>query len=201
MDARYFIEKQLVLCLLQHSSFCAFKFNDVDFVCVFSPYRTYIPMGPVSWRTPQWRTTLFSQKATKDRGDEYERLNRIAAALPKARLEAYQARSWHQQGLFDPQGVGMYLGTMTSSKGGGLGMSISISSRMVLELLAGRISQKEFEEYAFGRNKNLFDLQMKFGNTIQEARLEKSGVDEDDDKIVFELELDPGATPFRNPKG
>jgi hypothetical protein len=46
----------------------------------------------------------------------------------------------------------------------------------------------------------LIDLQMKFGNTIQRARLEKSEVDEDDDKIVFELEPDPGAMPLRNPK-
>jgi hypothetical protein len=60
--------------------------------------------------------------------------------------------------------------------------------------------QKQFQEFTFGRDKNLIDLQMKFGNPIQRARLEKSEVDEDDDKIVFELEPDPGAMPLRNPK-
>jgi hypothetical protein len=71
---------------------------------------------------------------------------------------------------------------------------------MVLELLAGRITQEQFQRNAFGEHKNLFDHQLSLGNTIQASRVEKGGLDEDDDWLVFELEPDIAAMQFRNPK-
>ena len=100
--------------------------------------------------------------------------------------------------MFDPQGKGIYLGCTMTSKSGSF--SISISSRMVLELLAGRITQEQFQDFAFGKNQNQFDYQFKRGMTIQTARLEKGGLDEDDDYLVFEMEPDVGAQALRNPK-
>jgi hypothetical protein len=67
---------------------------------------------------------------------------------------------------------------------------------MILELLAGRITQEQFQYFAFGKDRNLFDHQLKLGSTIQATRLEKAGIDEDDDKLVFELEPDWGANRF-----
>jgi hypothetical protein len=70
----------------------------------------------------------------------------------------------------------------------------------VLELLAGRITQEQFRNFAFGESRNQFDFQFKRGFTIQSARLEKAGLDEDDDFFVFQLEPDFGAQALRNPK-
>ena len=153
---------------------------------------------PAGSNSPKWKVTLFEREPSAQRDAEYERLNRIALGLPQPQLEGYQARSWHRQGLFDPQGKGIYLGTTFTTKGG-FNMSISISSRMVLELLAGRITQEQFQNYACACD-NFFEQQLKAGCTIQTARLEKGGLDEDDDQLVFELEPDWGARPLRNPK-
>jgi hypothetical protein len=142
--------------------------------------------------------TLFEREPSAERDVEYERLSRIALGLPRPQLEGYQARSWHRQRLFDPQGKGIYLGTNITTKGG-FNVSISISSRMVLELLAGRITQEQFQNDVF-RGNNCFEQQLKAGCTIQAARLEKGGLDEDDDKLVFELEPDWGARSLCNPK-
>jgi len=122
----------------------------------------------------------------------------MAAAMPRPQLEAYQACSWHRQGMFDPQGKGIYLGCNVTSKGAAV--SISISARMVLELLAGRITQEEFQYFAFRQNSNLFDRQFKNGMTIQSARLEKAALDEDDDYLVFDVGPDWGAQKLQNPK-
>jgi hypothetical protein len=63
----------------------------------------------------------------------------------------------------------------------------------------GTITQEQFQNYAF-RDDNFFEQQLKAGCTIQTARLEKGGLDEDEDQLVFELEPDWGARPLRNPK-
>lgn len=79
-------------------------------------------------------------------------------------------------------------------------MSIKVSSRLVLEMLAGRISQQQFQDFAFGKDRNLFDIQLTRGFTIQSSRIEKAGLDEDDDYIVFELEPDCAASPLKKPE-
>lgn len=172
--------------------------SKVDLVCVFSPYRNWGPFMAAGPNSPKWKVTLFERRPSAQQDAEYERLNRIALGMPQPQLEGYQARSWHRQGFFDPQGKGIYLGTTVTTKRG-FNMSISISSRMVLELLAGRITQEQFQDYAF-RGDDLFERQLKAGCTIQSARLEKGGLDEDDDQLVFELKPDWGARPLRNPK-
>jgi hypothetical protein len=172
--------------------------SSVDVVGVFSPYRSppQIFQAPVS-RSPQWRVSLFTRSARPSQAD-CALVQKMVTELPRPRLEGYQARSWHQQGMFDPQGKGIYLGCMMTSKSGSF--SISISSRMVLELLAGRITQEQFQNFAFGKNQNQFDHLFERGMTIQTARLEKGGLDEDDDYLVFEMEPDVGAQALRNPK-
>lgn len=55
-----------------------------------------------------------------------------------------------------------------------------------------RRHDEQFQNYAF-RSDNFFEQQLKAGCTIQTARLEKGGLDEDEGQLVFELEPDWGA--------
>ncbi|SFM04134.1 hypothetical protein SAMN03159423_5011 [Bradyrhizobium sp. NFR13] len=172
--------------------------STIDIVCVFSPHRQQWQALSADRRAPRWKATLYERNPTPDRDKTYARLNKMVGDMPWPKLEGYQARSWHQQGMFDPQGMGNYLGTKMTTKLGSL--SISVSSRLVLELLAGRITEEQFRNFAFGRDHNHFERYLKSGMTIQSARLEKSGIDEDDDDLVLDLEPDWGAKPLVNPK-
>lgn len=171
--------------------------SSIDVVCVFSPYRSIGALLGAGSRSPQWRVSLYTRTTIPSKSD-CALLNKMAAAIPRARLEGYQARSWHQQGMFDPQGQGIYLGCGMTTKNHSV--SIRISSRMVLELLAGRITQEQFKNFSFRNDRNPFDHQFRSGMTIQASRLEKGGLDEDDDYLVFDMEPDFGAKALRNPK-
>jgi hypothetical protein len=171
--------------------------SSVDVVGVFSPYRAFQVFMAAGSRSPQWKVSLYTRTAVPNE-DDCALIHQMVTVMPRPQLEGYQARSWHQQGMFDPQGRGIYLGCNMTSKHGSL--TIRISSRMVLELLAGRITQEQFQNFAFGKDLNQFDHQFKQGMTIQSASLEKGGLDEDDDYLVFDMEPDFGARPLRNPK-
>lgn len=85
---------------------------------------------------------------------------------------------------------------------GGMQMSgnkIRISARAVLELLAGSLSQAEFEKaHGFSDSKrNPFLRKLKSGQLIKSIRIEPDDVPErDDDWIVIELADDPAVSPF-----
>jgi len=79
-------------------------------------------------------------------------------------------------------------------------MTIKVSSRLVLELLAGRISQEQFRNFMFGKDKNIFEIQLTRGLTIQSSHLEKSGLDKDDDYLVFDMEPDFAAGALKKPE-
>lgn len=81
-------------------------------------------------------------------------------------------------------------------------MKIKISARAILELLAGKIEQKEFSQRYefFGTGKNPFEIALDQGQLIQRISMEKSASD-DDDWISIELEgPDPAISPFIVPK-
>lgn len=86
-------------------------------------------------------------------------------------------------------------------------MQIKISSRALLELLAGKVSQQEFfERYGFvpsewrpGPYANPFDIGLNKGLTISQLSFEKTET-EDDDWIIFEMAgPDPAISPFTVP--
>ena len=79
-------------------------------------------------------------------------------------------------------------------------LTIQISSRLVLELMAGRITHEQFKDFAFGNNLNQFERELASGLTIHSTHLEKAGIDEDDDRLVFRFSEDPAAMPLRAPK-
>lgn len=171
------------------------KRSSVDLVCVFSPHRSNVFFG-YPRESLQWKLTLFPRGQSQPPA-EYARLNQAVAGLPPPQLEGYQARSWHRQGMFDPQGLGVYEACTMSSKNDS--MTMKLSARLVLDLLAGRITPEQFQYFSFGDGENLLDRQFKLGLTLQAARLEKGGLDKDDDHLVFDLEPDVAASPLTLP--
>lgn len=168
--------------------------SSVDLVVVFSPQRKNAsnPIG-----SPRiWRVTYFDKRKGVQ-ADEYNDLRAIAAVLPAPNYDGYQARSLHRQGSFHPQAHGQYLGSEVTSRGVLMSTSIRLSARLALEFLAGRITAEQFRH--FGGMPDIFDSMLKAGNTVQSARIEKAGLDEDDDYLVFELEPDYAALPLKKP--
>lgn len=76
-------------------------------------------------------------------------------------------------------------------------MRVSISSRDLMQLLSGELSQEEFcKAYRFdGQHVNPFALAVSHGRLIQSASLSK--LDDDDDLVTFEFnEIDRAVAPF-----
>jgi hypothetical protein len=170
--------------------------SEVDVVCVFSPHSSNHSFSPV-FSSRFWTATVFERRKQILEG-EYKNLDALAKALPRPSREGNQARELHRQGLFHPQARGQYLGTHIGSRR--TSMTIKVSSRLVLELLAGRISQEHFRECIFGTDKNIFEIQLTRGLTIQSSHVEKAGIDEDDDYLVFDMEPDFAAGPLVKPE-
>jgi hypothetical protein len=99
--------------------------------------------------------------------------------------------------MLSPQGRGQYL--PLSYSGGHGGMTIRVSSRGLLELLAGRMSASDIKIW-LTRGDNPFELQLAQGRSISEIVLEPKGPDQDDDYIVIKLSPDPNASPLSHPR-
>ena len=172
----------------------------IDSVCVFSPFRKkqlifgYDSLGHES--NLSWQVTCFDSREDILES-EYSKIEKLATQLPAPRFEGYQARDRHRQGSFDPQGRGWYLATeLTASQDGR--MTIKISSRLVQEYLAGRMDAATFQQQAFGKDKNYFEMELARGNTFKDVRFEAAGNDEDDDRLIFDLDFDWGAAPLKS---
>jgi hypothetical protein len=125
-----------------------------------------------------------------------EDLNRffmLRDSLPAPYLTGYEAHSWHQQGMFSPQGRGHYLPTSMSI--GRKSMTIKISARALHELMAGKLTSEQFKHWTVGEN-NPFKLQLGEGRTISNVRFEGKNVAADDDYLIFEFRDDPAAAPL-----
>lgn len=168
----------------------------IDVVCVFSPNRQG-QLGTAQRSEIVWRATYFDLRNGVPDG-EYDRLEELAACLPRPRFEGYQAREIHKQGSFRPDGRGWYLATtITDSRAEK--MTIKISSRLIQEYLGGRIDADQFKRWSFGKMQNLFDTELARGHTIQDVRFESAGLDEDDDYLIFDLDFDSSAAALKHP--
>lgn len=171
---------------------------NIDIVAIFSPSRR----NQYDLRSPKiWRLTYFDKRnqtsenvASATTAGEYINLERLAATLPPPHYEGYQARSLHRQGAFRPQARGQYLAWEMCTRDSMTSVSVKVSSRLVLEYLSGRLSIDQFRR--FGAPEHLDSL-LSRGFTIQNIRLEKKGIDEDDDHLVIDLDLDPAASPLK----
>lgn len=125
-------------------------------------------------------------------------IDQMVSLLPRARFTGRQARSLQQQAAYRHDARGWYVPTtMHSSEHG---MSIRISARALIELLAGRITLEQFQHFT-GLDKtptspNIFAHRLDQGDVIRAVRLKDAGVDQDDDWLEFELERDPAAAPL-----
>lgn len=165
---------------------------NLDVVCVFSPHCDTNFMS-LPRRSLNWNVRVFARPGFDLAIDG---LKQLAAALPRPRFEGYQARSLQQQAAYATSALGWYLGTHISS--GRTKMTISISARAFLDLLAGRLSTDQFNQMVgmddTPNSVNLFRLCLERGEVISAIKIESGGLDEDDDRLVVEFSTDPSAS-------
>lgn len=168
----------------------------IDAVMVLAPGRMPNAFGrqTMSGRRP-WRAELFTRPGlTLDRRG----IDALVGHLPRPRFEGYQARSLQLQAAYKPDARGWYLGTtMTSTR---TAMTIKVSARALLDLLAGRITVEQFQHFTGLEHKpnqpNIFAHRLSQGDTLAEIRIESGGTDEDDDWLVVHFKHDPAAAPL-----
>lgn len=164
----------------------------IDAICVFSPHKPHqlwnFSKQPSYWSFDIFTSPLFQTPIKIDK------LNKIRNLLPAPNFTGSQARAIQLQGHYSPSARGWYLGTMVESSK--MKLVIKTSSRAILELIAGRISYTEFENFAFGDANNIMRRALDNGMIIKSVSIENAGQDEDDDRFVFELGHDVSAAPF-----
>jgi hypothetical protein len=169
----------------------------IDLVAVFSVKRAKSSGSWDSSKNPRiWYLYVFEQKRSPQKID-FSRVEHLREVLPAPYLSGYEARSWHEQGFFSPQARGQYLPTAIS--GGKQSMTVKISARAVQELLAGRLTAKEFEDWTLGRLPNPFERQLALGSTISSVSFLPKSADADDDYLIFTFQNDPAAAALRMP--
>lgn len=173
-------------------AFLAHRSCNLDVVCVFSPCRAGNVTAFPS-RSLTWRTHTFLRRGIQV---PEERLRDLASVLPAPRFEGSQARSLQRQAAYAVKSRGWYIGTNILS--GKTKMTVSISARALLDLLAGRINTEQFNYFTgmdSSPNKlNIFKLCLERGEVISNIKIESGGLDEDDDRLVVEFSKDPSAS-------
>lgn len=176
------------------SHFVEANARSVESVVVIAPVRKGSMMGREKL---QWQVSIFNRP-----GFEFDPgpLQTVVNQLPRPRFEGYQARSLFRQGAYKPTASGWWLGMNITGRIGGP-MEVKISSRALIDLLAGRMTVDQFRRQ-IGESpnmKNFFKHALDSGKTIQGMTFQSGGLDEDDDQLVFALADDPGASPLRLP--
>jgi hypothetical protein len=170
--------------------------SDIDFVAVFSVKRAKSGSWDYSKNPRIWYLYVFEQMGSPKKID-FSRVHRLREVLPAPYLSGYEARSWHEQGFFSPQARGQYLPTTISA--GKESMTLQISARAVQELLAGRLTARQFENWTMGNLPSPFEQQLALGRTISGVSFVPRSVDADDDYLVFTFEDDPAAAALSLP--
>jgi len=174
----------------------------IDFVLTFVLKKESMQAGaPI-----QIRTTLYSNTDFKPREEEFiECLNEMTEFLPFPRVDAFNALN-RGRGKYPNEGGYIAMQNQYYDKSS---RRMVISARILLELLAGRMTYEEFaERYGFvevdpfpPREPNPFRLSLENGALIRDVRFQKGNDDIDDDAVIIELsdEADPAISPFRYP--
>ena len=80
-------------------------------------------------------------------------------------------------------------------------MTIKVSARALLELLAGRITMEQFQHFTGltdkPTQKNIFAHRLSQGDTLSAIQIEPGGIDEDDDWLIVHFKHDPAAAPLK----
>lgn len=170
------------------SSFVTANADSVDSVIVFAPTRPMRQWGPVELH---WTVSVFNRPSFSF---DFINLNALTAILPKPKVEGYQARSLFRQGMFHPSSMGLYLVPRITTRNGGP-MTVRLSARALMDLLANRIDRATFDRETGGLalKTNLFEVALNRGKTIRDVTFESGGLGEDDDYLVLTLDDDVGA--------
>ncbi|MEA5666595.1 hypothetical protein VA603_03475 [Stenotrophomonas sp. MH1] len=142
------------------------------------------------------RASIDPRRLTSPHAELDELVRRALIHFPEPRQAPYNAarRCLEQENSQRAQGRFRLV-----SRGAG-SMSVSISSRDLMQLLSGNLSQEDFcRAYGFhNKDVNPFALALSQGRLIQRASLSK--LDEDDDLVTFEFgQTDPAIAPFFTP--
>ncbi len=166
----------------------------VDAVIVLSAGRAPNPHYHAS-ASLMWYADLFVRPGLALDGGGVDRL---VSHLPAPRFEGYQARSLQQQQAFRPDRHGWWLGTHINESGSI--MTIKISARALLDLLAGRITVEHFQRSTglldSSTQKNIFAQLLDQGETFAGIEIEPGGIDEDDDWLTIRFKHDAAAAPL-----
>lgn len=148
--------------------------------------------------TLQWKVTAFNRPSYEF---DLARLAAFAEHLPRPRFEGYETRSLFRQGAYSPHTSRWYLGlNMRGSIGGP--MEVRISSRVLLDFLADRMSAEQFRQ-ELGQlpgEKNPFKHWLDSGHTVQDMKFESGGIDQEDDRIVLTFAADPSVRALDLPE-
>jgi hypothetical protein len=115
-------------------------------------------------------------------------------------------RTVSDKGFKDANPFGALLDAMQDQYYDKASRRMVISARILLELLAGRMSYEAFaQRYGFvavdpfPSEPNPFALSLQNGALIRDVRFQKGGSEVDDDAVIIELsdEADPAISPFR----
>jgi len=186
--------------IIQH--FLQARTRSVDAVVTFSPHKDLPGFGGFlqAQRKPRrWSVAFFG---TPQLAEPPPALEALAAMLPEPHYEGYQARSLFRQGAFSPAKTGQYLGmTIRSNQGSGR-FSVEFPARMLLDLLAGRLTEERFRRQLDPRDegKNIFKTWLDMGFTISGTDMAPRSADEDDDHLILHFTDDAAARPFRLPE-
>lgn len=192
---RYVAARQIIHHFLQTRARC------VDAVVTFSPRKDFSQFGErdgLGLKTRRWMVGFFG---TDSLPEVPPSLDRIASLLPDPHYEGYQARSLFRQGAFSPSGTGQYLGSTMRINPKENRYSIEFPARLLLDLLAGRLSEERFRREVGGPsgNANIFKTWLERGLTISGAEMAERDLDEDDDHLILHFSDDAAARPFSLP--
>lgn len=129
--------------------------------------------------------------------DDYEKLSNLHQYFPKPKLTALNASRRLTSGWETPD-KSNYTSTMVRHMKND-DLEFSFSARAFLDMLAGKLSQKEFIEMHNTSNtgSNIFRKILENGNIIKNAKIKR--LDEDDDNLILVFGPDVSAGPYSVP--
>ncbi len=189
---RFVSAREIILHFLQERS------RSVDAVVTFSPYKEFSQFGgadPLGRKPRRWTVGFFGTPALPEPPPA---LQALAATLPEPHYEGYQARSLFRQGAFSPSHKGQYLGMTIRGNHGAGTFSVEFPARMLLDLLAGRLTEERFRMQLDGHDgsRNVFKTWLNMGMTLSGAEMAPRSINEDDDHLILHFTDDPAARPF-----
>lgn len=182
--------------------FLAGRGRNVDAVVTFSPSKElqrFNGIDPGGRKPRRWTVAFFG---TPQLPEPPIALKTMAALLPEPHYEGYQARSLFRQSAFSPLRTGQYLGMTIRSIHGSGRFTVEFPARMLLDLLAGRMTEERFRKQLDPRDegRNIFKTWLDQGLTISDAEMAPRSVDEDDDHLILHFTDDPAARSFKLPE-